>query len=694
MRKFEQKQLLELMNTIKDANGVLENLFLAGNMEEFQAILASEQTAAVSIGTKLEETAQNADANVVEQVTGTVHLLEEYCELLWHTNNSQDVNTLKENVQKLDIYTEKIEKAINTVPVRLEVVFLPYKASMWDCMETVWMAANEDPDCDAYVIPIPYFDVKDGQAQEMHYEADMMPAGIPITDFREYSLEERRPDVIYIHNPYDGYNRVTSVHPSFYCAELKKYTDMLVYIPYYITDGRMPDGHLNIPSYQIIDKIILQNEKMVEQFDETLREKLLVLGNPKVDRILRLEKEKADVINTRISEDWKKKIQGKKVVLYNTSISGILENSKTALIKIKEIIGKFSDRKDVVLLWRPHPLTETTLKSMRPQMYEEYMEIKNRFIKENKGIFDESGDAGVSATIADAYIGENTSSLVHYFGLNGKPILYTTWEPVEEWTEEERSSLYFTDCYFEDGYAWFVSRASLAYNYLSRMNLETGKVELYRELPGEFKNPAKGNAYFGISKIGNKVLLAPVWCSDIYIYDVNTEQGIKIPLRESDIAANFAKVHAYKDKFVLQPCNYSSVVLVDASVGHCEYYDIPNVVNRREEADVLFGINSCIVEQKIYIPCRYKNSLIIFDLEKKEFEEKEIDGVTCGFYSITNIDNKIWMIGFASETIISLDIQSAKIDIHKTFPDGFEGGAQPFRQIVDANDFVVLVDDP
>ena len=98
MRKFEQKQLLELIDTIKDANGVLENLFLAGNTEEFQAILASEQTAAVSIGTKLEESAQNTDANVVEQVTGTVHLLEEYCELLWHTNNSQDVNTLKENI--------------------------------------------------------------------------------------------------------------------------------------------------------------------------------------------------------------------------------------------------------------------------------------------------------------------------------------------------------------------------------------------------------------------------------------------------------------------------------------------------------------------------------------------------------------------------------------------------------------------
>ena len=35
--------------------------------------------------------------------------------------------------------------------VRKEVVFLPYKASMWDSLESVWKAAEEDPDCVAYV---------------------------------------------------------------------------------------------------------------------------------------------------------------------------------------------------------------------------------------------------------------------------------------------------------------------------------------------------------------------------------------------------------------------------------------------------------------------------------------------------------------------------------------------------------------
>ena len=55
----------------------------------------------------------------------------------------------------------------NEIKVQIEAVFLPYKASMWDSLESIWQAADEDPDCDAYVIPIPYYDKNpDGSFKE------------------------------------------------------------------------------------------------------------------------------------------------------------------------------------------------------------------------------------------------------------------------------------------------------------------------------------------------------------------------------------------------------------------------------------------------------------------------------------------------------------------------------------------------
>ena len=41
-----------------------------------------------------------------------------------------------------------------------KIFFLPYKASMWDSLESVWKAAVEDKEhCEAYVVPIPYYDI-------------------------------------------------------------------------------------------------------------------------------------------------------------------------------------------------------------------------------------------------------------------------------------------------------------------------------------------------------------------------------------------------------------------------------------------------------------------------------------------------------------------------------------------------------
>ena len=72
-----------------------------------------------------------------------------------------------------------------------EMVFLPYKASMWDSLESVWRAAYEDKDnCLAYVIPIPYCDRNpDGTAKEWHCERDLFPKDVPTLDWQEVDLK-------------------------------------------------------------------------------------------------------------------------------------------------------------------------------------------------------------------------------------------------------------------------------------------------------------------------------------------------------------------------------------------------------------------------------------------------------------------------------------------------------------------------
>ena len=316
---------------------------------------------------------------------------------------------------------------------------------MWDSLESVWQAVDEDPNCDAYVIPIPYYDKNpDGSFKEMHYEGDQYPKYVPVTNYKEYDFENRKPDMIYIHNPYDEANHVTSVHPFFYAKNLKKFTEKLVYIPYFILGEISPDNEeavknmehfCTLPGVFHADKVIVQSEDMRQIYINVLSEvvgeksrpmweqKILGLGSPKFDKILNTKKEDLD-----IPEEWLdiiRKPDGsyKKIVLYNTGIGAILNHDEQMLAKMKDVFKVFKENKDeIALLWRPHPLMQTTISSMRPQLSNEYQKIVDEYKGEGWGIYDDTADVDRAVILSDAYYGDG-SSVVQLYQQTGKPIL-------------------------------------------------------------------------------------------------------------------------------------------------------------------------------------------------------------------------------------------------------------------------------
>lgn len=265
---------------------------------------------------------------MAEFSTDIVKLLEQYCELIYQisigfpdkTNCFNLVGNVKHLLKKLKSLLQ------NKYKDRKEVVFLPYKASMWDSLESVWKSADDDGETDAYVIPIPYYDKNsDGSFGMMHYEGDMYPDYVPITSWEEYSFEERRPDIIFIHNPYDETNKVTSVHPFFYSKNLKQYTDKLVYIPYFILDEVNINDELEIqniehfcllPAVIHANKVIVQSENMRQIYIKVLvkntgektrqywEDKIYGTGSPKIDRLAYVRKTDLD-----IPEEWLKIIR-------------------------------------------------------------------------------------------------------------------------------------------------------------------------------------------------------------------------------------------------------------------------------------------------------------------------------------------------------------------------------------------------
>ena len=540
---------------------------------------------------------------------------------------------------------------------KIKICFLPYKASMWDCMESVWEAAAADGECEAKVVPMPYYERDDqGGIAKGCYDGNLFPSYVPVTPYRSYDLSKEQPDIIYIHNPYDGGNTVTTVHPDYFASNLKKYTDMLVYIPYYfLGNGPLPDCHLALPAYEHVDRIIVQDQEKVDALaDFVPREKILAIGSPKVDRILKLDRQKEELIREAIPAQWREKIRGKKVILYNISVTGILRNSRYLLDKLRYVLSCFAEREDVVLWWRPHPLLEATIKSAMPDLYTSYLEIKDTFAKSRNGILDESGDAGVAAVIADAYLGEDSSSLVHYFGVLGKPVMLTRWEIVED-QKKDRDHLMFNTFYQEGDHLFFVPTNTGMGRDLYQMGLEDGEIKKVMTFPGTPEN--MWGCYYGIRKVKDKILLSPHNAEDIYVYDLKKGQAVKLVLSQAKGRMMlFDETVEYQGKIFLLPRCYPAIVGVDMeSLEVREYKECVEPFLREDAAEQMFHWAFWTKGRYLYLAAVYESKILIFDMEDGSYRIKTIGDYPYGYYRMLYDGEYFWFGAFGKNSVVRWD---------------------------------------
>lgn len=441
MRKAQKEQATEFLKSLCQANKEIKRALEHSEQALAMGLLEQCQEGAIALG------------NVIEQSEGedfaAVRLLEEYCERIYQLHEKLRQGLFIKVGKEYKVLQNFIMQAENSVrndiKERREVVFLPYKASMWDSLESVWRAADADPNCDAYVIPIPYYNKNlDGSFREMHYEGNLYPKDVPVIWYKDYDFEERRPDVVFIHNPYDGVNLVTSVHPDFFSDKLKRYTERLVYIPYFLLPEIDPknteaikriEDFCTAPAVVNADTVILQSEAMRQIYIDVLsrhagehtrkiwEKKILGLGSPKVDKVLRTRKE-----DLEIPEDWLniiRKADGtwKKIVFYNTGMAALMEHGEKTLSKMRSVFETFkNNQEEVALLWRPHPLIKATLSSMRPYLWTAYEEILEEYRSEGWGIYDDTADLDRAVILCDAYYGDGSSVVQLCLKVN-KPVM-------------------------------------------------------------------------------------------------------------------------------------------------------------------------------------------------------------------------------------------------------------------------------
>lgn len=673
MRKECKRQIENFINLLPRVN---EHIIQAINTDVQQALcLIADSYDGMERIYNIVAESEREESFAVTEIARYRQLLEAVFTLI----SENRLDDAQELCGKLSSIWNDMSMAISRIKETLEVVFMPYKAAMWDSLESVWMAANADPDCDAYVVPIPYYDRNpDHSLGTYHYEAELMPSEVPITHYNDYDLEERKPDVIYIHNPYDGANNVTSIEPRFYADKLKKHTDCLVYIPYYSTTGGMAESQEKCPAYYHADYIVIQAEKYRKFFDPALPdEKFLPLGSPKFDRVIRICKNPPEP-----PVEWEEKMQGKKVYFYNTSLAGMLGNTESFFRKMQYVFDCFKDREDACLLWRPHPLFESTIDSMRSEYRPVYEKIKNEFLENNLGIYDTTPDITNTIALCDAYIGDGGTSVTSLFGVAGKPmfILNNNIHHLPKEDDWRGEIIREYGVYADDD--WKVTQGN----------------KLYHAAGSDYKYhyvcdlcDYAGGGYFGnVITIGEKSYVCPVNAQEIVVVNADTETiAERIPLkREVEQSGAFYGSIRIEKSIYLIPRSYPAIVRYDTETKNIDYFKGYNdIFVKQVQGEVRCG-GYCEWNHHLLIASPTDDKVLAINNETGNIQLLSTGAKhTCGCIAMLSDGMDVWMLPFTGKTITQWNPQTGTRKEYSDLPKGFACKHRPHGYICEDRPF-------
>ena len=617
-------------------------------------ILQDVQEAVIAVGERVEKE--------VDDPVDIVACLESLCEVFYLlSENPDDRETYGKQISDI---LEQVIAMISKMQAGYQIVFFPYKADMWDALESIWLACKEDPLCDCKVVPIPYYHFDSEKKEWLYrYEIDSFPSYVPVIDYTEYNLEEEA-DAAFVHNPYDEYNYVTHVHSDYYSYNLKKYVNKLFYVPYYVTTGFIAEEHKMLSVYQNADYLVVQSDSFKEGLKQyPYYNKAIVMGSPKLDRVIRLNG-RTDLV----PEEWKCILQGKKCLMLNTSLNQFLYDGEAYFRKIAYIFNIIKGRDDVALIWRPHPLLRSTIESMRPQLLPAYLKLEQYFVEKKIGILDKTPDIINTIAIADGYIGEASSSVVNLFEAAGKPLFILNNYITEDFSEEDRQMVLLADCEkVGDSYYCTSFECSSIFEVRDKKwNHMTQKIGM-KNLPKWLPVGVRG------TRVQDSIFYAPAWSEECLEYNLKKNRVEEISSIHGKKILNFRFTAAYKDRVFYFPNNTKSILEYNTKSGQWKEYAEPiRALQDHVKAQIYEDVCGYFVADKlVWMTTLYSNRVLCFDMETGRYQVDSFGDERACYSAVAVIEDCLYLSDARTGVVEGWNLKTRKREEHYDMPEGY-----------------------
>ncbi len=591
------------------------------------------QEAAIAVGTQIEqEKIRYMDA---------ISNLERYCEELFRVASLNQIQ--EEDIAILCDFIHVAKEHISRIRTTYHVVFMPYQPSMWDSLESVWEAFAKDDRWECEIVPIPY-NVKnaDKGIWEPRYEGEGFAQSLPITHYTEYSLKDKSPDVAFIHNSFDDHNLVTRVDKPYFTRNLKKHVHKLIYIPYYATTGWVEQSSYWL--YDSLDYVVMQSNYMKELHRGLPNyEKMVPLGTPKFDKVAKVCQEGGTVL-----DEWYHQLHGKTVIMVNTTIQTILKFDNKVFEKLQHVFKYIASKEDVAVIWRPHPLLENTMQSMRPHLLEPYHELVQYFVENRIGVLDQTSSIENTVAISHAYLGDGSSSVRNLFGIVGKPVFEFNYLTKNNIAEEDKRKFRIANLCSNNNKHFCTSFLcgglfEMDYDLETVTYLESNRRESCANATHPMMCSNKSTLY-----------LAPFTGKVFMNYDINLCQFHN--MAEVDQEINVCReVISYKHKVIYLPHESNTVIVYDTNTWKMRFYDeCIQSMKAAPKSKIRTDYTAyAVYKDELWLCAEYTNRLIQFNLESETYEIFEVGSSDAAYTGILVDGDSIWLCMADSGDIVS-----------------------------------------
>ena len=356
----------------------------------------------------------------------------------WRASRSEwdFVNTIKgiasvlnsdDGADKIKQELSVLSKTVKECCPKIKVAFFTQEYFVWPSFQTIWEHCEENDECDTRLVYV-YSNEKNKPLKDENYFKNIYEyksGGYPIMEMSDFKLDNECPDIVFYMKPYI----FRGCPEKFYVNEIEKHTPYTAFISYCLDvqgGKKLLKFFYQMPAFYHMWRIIAYSKYykgMIEKYGYRNGDNAVLLGHPKMDFTY-----KALVKREFIKPEWEKKIKGRPVVLWNSHFSIEKEGGVgTYFIWKDTIFNYFASNKDIVLLWRPHPIFWQSITWQSGYNKVEFEKFLDDLRNSDNVIVDDSGDYRYAFSMSDALISDAATFLVEYCAA-GQPVLYTPKE--------------------------------------------------------------------------------------------------------------------------------------------------------------------------------------------------------------------------------------------------------------------------